>query len=135
MELEILLHGIAVRFQVLVDKMKEIVTVMKNVQAIFSHQFQSIKLCSVKKDTKLNQVSCLIKSSETMFIFYLNFIWYYGSWHHQRILKKIPILKTWQMVFFWGIKTYFGILPLKWCIFRHEKMNIFSKICHSFRPN
>ena len=42
MELEILLHGIAVRFQVLVDKMKEIVTVMKNVQAIIFYQFKSI---------------------------------------------------------------------------------------------
>ena len=37
------------------------------------------KLCSVKKDTKLNQVFCLIKSSEIIFIFYLHFTLLYGS--------------------------------------------------------
>ena len=36
-------------------------------------------------------------------------------------LEKISNLKKWQPVFFWGVKTYFGILPLKWCNFRHEK--------------
>ena len=43
------------------------------------------KLCSVKKDTRLNQVFYLIKSSGIIFIFYLDFTWLYGSWQHQRI--------------------------------------------------
>ena len=34
---------------------------------------------------------------------------------------KITILNIWQLVFFRGLKSYFGILPLKWCIFRHGK--------------
>ena len=51
------------------------------------------KLCSVKKDTRLNQVFYLIKSSGIIFIFYLDFTWLYGSWHHQRILKKYPFWK------------------------------------------
>ena len=35
--------------------------------------------------------------------------------------EKIAIFKIWQLVFIWGVKTYFGILPLKWWNFRHEK--------------
>ena len=49
--------------------------------------------------------------------------------------EKIPILKTWQLVFFWAFKTYFGISPLKWCIFRMEKINILTTIYHSLRSN
>ena len=36
-------------------------------------------------------------------------------------LKKITILKIGELIFFWDVKTYFGILLLKWCIFRHGK--------------
>ena len=53
--------------------------------------------------------------------FYLHLSWLYGSWHHQRFFLKIGILKIWQLVFFWGVKIYFGKLLLKWCIFRHGK--------------
>ena len=52
-----------------------------------------IKVCSVKKDTKLNQVFCLIKVQKSFSFFYLNFTWLYGSWHHQRIMKKYPFWK------------------------------------------
>ena len=34
-------------------------------------------------------------------------------------LKKIVIFKTQELVSFWGVKTHFGKLPMKWCIFRH----------------
>ena len=54
---------------------------------------QRYKLCLVKKDTKFNQVFCLIKSPEIIFIFYQNFTWLYGARNHQRILKKYPFLK------------------------------------------
>ena len=70
------------------------------------------KLCSVKKDTKLNQVFCIIKSWEIISIslpeFYL-IIWLMRS---PKNFEKIPILKTWQVDFFWGIKTYFGKMML-----------------------
>ena len=48
----------------------------------------------------------------------------------KRILKKYPFLKIWQLVFFWGLKTYFGNWTLKLCIFRHGK-NCFSQILPS----
>ena len=70
------------------------------------------KVCSVKKDTKLNQVFCIIKSWEIISIslpeFYL-IIWLMRS---PKNFEKIPILKTWQVDFFWGIKTYFGKMML-----------------------
>ena len=34
--------------------------------------------------------------------------------------EKIVILKIWQPVFFWGVKTHFGEIPLKGCLFRSE---------------
>ena len=69
----------------------------------------------------------LVKSSENNLIFSPAFyliIWLMTS---PKIFLKIPILKIWQLVFFGGVKTYFGILPLKWGIFRHGK-NWFSLI-------
>ena len=35
--------------------------------------------------------------------------------------EKIFILKIWELVSIWGVKTHFGLLPPKWCIFSHEK--------------
>ena len=58
------------------------------------------KVCSVKKETKLNQVFCLIKSSEIIFIFLPGFyliIWLMTS---PKNFEKIPILKTRQLIFF-----------------------------------
>ena len=52
------------------------------------------KVSSVEKDTKLNQVFCLIKSSEIIFIFLPEFyliIWLMKS---PKNFEKIPILKT-----------------------------------------
>ena len=57
-----------------------------------------------------------------MFIFYLHFTWLHGPWNPQRIFERISILTIWQLVFFWGVKIYFGKLLLKWCIFRHGKI-------------
>ena len=70
------------------------------------------KVCSVEKETKLNQVFCVIKSSKIIFIFLPEFyliIWLMTS---PKNFEKIPILKTWQQIFFWGIKTYFGKMML-----------------------
>ena len=86
------------------------------------------KLWSVKKDTNLNQFFLLIKSSKIIFIFSPAFYLIKWLMASPKNFEKIPILKTWQMVFFWGIKTYFGILPLKWCIFRQyfiDKLSLF----------
>ena len=42
--------------------------------------------------------------------------------------EKKAILKRLGLVSFWGIKTHFGKIPLKWCIFRLEKINSLSNI-------
>ena len=54
-------------------------------------------------------------------------------WHmtSSKSFDKIAILKIWQLVFFWGVKTHFGKLALKWYIFRHEK----KILCHNFWSN
>ena len=94
----------------------------------FSFTYQSSKLCLIKKYTKLNQILCLIKSSEIIFIFLTEFyliIWLMPS---SKNFLKIPIFRTWQLVFFWGIKAYFSILPLKWW---HENINILIQIPYS----
>ena len=39
--------------------------------------------------------------------------------------EKIANLKIWQLISIWGSKTNFGKTPLKWCIFKREKKNIF----------
>ena len=49
--------------------------------------------------------------------FYL-ILWLMKSFN---FFEKIAILKIGELVSFWGVKTYFGILPLKLCIFRHAK--------------
>jgi hypothetical protein len=46
--------------------------------------------------------------------------------------EKIAILKKWQLVFFWAVKTYFGEIPLKWCILSHE-IFYFHQYCPSNR--
>ena len=40
----------------------------------------------------------------------------------RKSFEKIEILRTWQLVFFFDVKTYFSTLPLKWRIFRREKI-------------
>ena len=37
--------------------------------------------------------------------------------------EKLAILKIGELVSFWGFKTYFGILPLKWYILGMEKID------------
>ena len=63
-----------------------------------------------------------MRSSEIVFIFLSVFyltIWLMTS---PKNFEKISILKIWRLVFFWGVKIYFGKFLLKWCIFRHGKI-------------
>ena len=78
------------------------------------------------KETKVNSEVLLIKHSGIILILLTAFYLIMWPMTHQRNSWKISILKIWQLVFFWGVKTYFGILPLKWCIFRHEKNDLMS---------
>jgi hypothetical protein len=72
----------------------------------------------------------LMKSSKNFFNFSpacCLIIWLMIS---SNFLEKKGILKIWQLVFLWDVKTHFGKLPLKWCIFIHEKKR-FSTILPS----
>ena len=48
---------------------------------------------AVKKVTIPNSTFLMVKSWEIILSFYLHFTWLYGSWNHQRILKKHPFWK------------------------------------------
>ena len=91
------------------------------------------KVWTIKNNTNLNSIFCLIKSSKLGFIFLPAFYLFMWLMKSSNSFEKIAIQEIWQLVFFWVIKTYFGILPLKWCIFRHGK-NWFSQIlpCNSY---
>ena len=41
---------------------------------------------------------------------------------------KIAILKIWELIFLGDVKTHFGKLALKWCIFRHEKKILLQEV-------
>ena len=50
---------------------------------------------------------------------------------------KIAVLKIWQLVFFWGVKTHFGEIPLKLCIIRHDifYFHQIAPLMEIFSPN
>ena len=61
----------------------------------------SLKHCNIEghivwfsiKVTTLNSKFLMVYSSENILFLYLHFTWLYGSWNHQRILKKHPFWK------------------------------------------
>ena len=100
--------------------------------AITSCYFPSKLLYSLNtfKWHKSNIKNLWMKSLEIVIIFLSAFyliIWLMTS---PKNFEKISILKIWQLDLSWGLKSYFGILPLIWCLFRHGK-NRFSKILPS----
>ena len=71
------------------------------------------KVWGLKKLTKLYPRFLIEKKIGIFFILLQAnalIIWLMTS---PKSFEKIVILKTWQLVFFRGVKTYFGILPLK----------------------
>ena len=51
----------------------------------------------------------------------MNFSWLCRSWKLQRKLNKIAILRIWELVSFWGVKTQFAKLPLAMMYFQPWK--------------
>ena len=86
----------------------------------------------IKKNDKSISTIFNWKQIRTNFTFLSAFSMIIWAMAATNSFEIIPILKTWQLVFFWGYKTYFGILHQKYCIFRHKKINILAIICHSF---
>ena len=77
----------------------------------------------------LFQYFSLMKSSENDFIFSPAFYLIMCPMKAQKIFLKIFIFKTVELVSFWCVKTHFGKLPMKWCIFRHNKIWLESISC------
>ena len=78
--------------------------------------------------TKVSYKILLMKSSGNHFIFLPVFYLIMWVMKASKNFGKIAILKIWELISLWDVKTYFGKLALKWCIFRHEKRNILTDI-------
>ena len=81
----------------------------------------SATLWSEMNRTKVSHKILLMKSSENHFIFLLVFYLIMWVMKASKNFGKIAILKILELISLWDVKTYFGKLALKWCIFRHEK--------------
>ena len=79
------------------------------------------KLRSEMNRTKVSHKISLMKSSGNHFIFLP--VFYLITWVMKALKNfgKIGILKLWELIYLGEVKTHFGKLALKWCIFRHEK--------------
>ena len=75
-----------------------------------------------------------MKSSENKFfslpVFYL-IMWLMKA---SKNFEKIFILKAWELISFEGVKTHFGKLALKSCIFMHEKKDFKQHYDVAFDP-
>ena len=91
----------------------------KTVNQIFFRQCTLIKTGHLKRRQKY------IKNFISEKIAFYPIIWHMNP---PKNIEKIVILKVWQLVSFWGVKTNFGKLALKWGIFKHEKIKILTNI-------
>ena len=96
---------------------------------ILNHNFQKLNLYVLPQNilwvhvnvTKVISKKLLVKSSENYFIFVPAFYLIICLMKTPKNFEKIANLKIWELVSFWGVKSHFGKLALKWCIFRQEK--------------
>ena len=68
----------------------------------------SSKVCTIKNNTNLNSIFCLIKSSKIDFIFLPAFYLIIWLMTLSKSFEKIAILKMWGLFSFWGVKIHFG---------------------------
>ena len=66
------------------------------------------KVCTIKNNTNLNAIFCLIKSSKIDSIFLPAFYLIMSHMALQKNFEKIAILKIWELFSFWGVKIHFG---------------------------
>ena len=84
--------------------------------------FFPYKLRLEMKETKVFPLILLVKSSGNKFIFLPVFYLIISVMKASKNFGKRAILKIWELISLGGVKTHFGKIALKWCIFRHEKM-------------
>ena len=51
---------------------------------------------------------CLVKLIKMVYFLYLDFNWIFWFMKSPKNFEKITVLKIWELVFFWGVKTHFG---------------------------
>ena len=51
-------------------------------------QLTQNEVCTLKNNTNLNPIFCLVKSSKMISFFHLHYTWSYECWYQQRNLKK-----------------------------------------------
>ena len=78
------------------------------------------KLRSEMNRTKESPKILLMESSGNNFISLSLFNLIMWVMKSSKNFGKIAILKIWELIFLGVVKTHFGKLALKWCIFRHE---------------
>ena len=69
-----------------------------------------------KNMTHVNWIFLLMKSFKKILYFFTCILPDYVAYDITKEFWKKATLKIWQLVFFWGVKTHFGKIPLKWCI-------------------
>ena len=126
---------VVVKYFIVQTKKMQSLSLEGNYLAVIFANYIS-KVCTIKNNTNLNSMFCLIKSSKNDFIFFPAFyliIWLMTS---ANFFQNIATLKKWQLVFFWGVKTYFGEMSLKQSIFRHEIFYLYQYCpCNSYCPH
>ena len=78
------------------------------------------KLCFETKMTKVSSKNLFMKNYKNNFIFLPVFYLIMCFMKAPKNFGKIAILKIWELISLGDVKTHFGKLALKWCIFRHE---------------
>ena len=94
----------------------------------FTIYSRALKLRLETKETKVSPKNSLVKSSGNNSIFLPVFNLIICVMKASNNFGKIAILKIWELISLGVVKTHFGKLALKWCIFRHEKINILTDI-------
>ena len=79
------------------------------------------------KSDWLKKIQKYIQNIQKLFNFFTCTLPYCVAHDHSNF-EKVANLKIWQLVSFWGVKTHFGKIPLKWWFFRHAFFSVFTNV-------
>ena len=85
----------------------------------FLIRFVFNRLLFEMNETKVSSIFSLMKSSKKYLIFLPAFYLIMCLMISPKNFEIIALLKIWQLVSFWNVKTHFGEIHLKRCIFRN----------------
>ena len=98
------------------------------VSSLINKNYSQSKLWSDMNQTKVSPNILLMIRSGNNFIFLPLFYLIMWVMNASKNFGKIASLKIWELISLGGVKTHFRKLALKWCSFRHEKINILANI-------